>query len=975
MFTLYKASAGSGKTFRLVVEYLSLCLPQPEKFKHVLAITFTNNATAEMKSRIVDTLSLFAFEPEISDNQMYKQVVAKIAPQLPENEQYNYIKIQSKKLLKAILFEYDRFSISTIDSFFQRILRAFALEFGLNAQFNLEINRDDFFNETISVLINRISKNNTHLTDLVLDLVKQQMLDKGKWKMEWELLRLLSLSMKDEVYLPLKNLKESKNNNFEQAKKKINSEKKRVKDLLKKYPSKPGKKSEDYESYMILNEQLKELDFFGRNLFQLALLFDLKVIMDEIKAQDNRFFLSETNALINEKISKEEDVPFIYEKIGNQYSYFFIDEFQDTSKLQWENIIPLIKNALSGNNIFNEQGKVFLFGDVKQAIYRFRDGNADILQQLSNIEGYKNNVVSYAIQDKDYKVELLDTNYRSSKKVVTFNNEFFNYLATENNNFEKAKDFYEDVRQNLKPDAQEGMVTVRFQEDEDKRTFKAFAPEAVLEAIRNAQQRGYEYKKIAVLVSGNDLASKIGTHLLANDIPIISVQSLQLSASLQINVAIATLQYVVSEEDRLAKLAIVHYLTQQNNLLPEEYIQYVQTERLFQQLLTDFNITINRKKLAHLPLFTLLHEIFSIYTFSIDNPFLMMLLDESENFVTQHIGTVSLFLEWWEEKGQKITLSTPQEMDAVTVSTIHKSKGLEYPVVILPFSKYRTIPTKPDVFLQDNEHITGLEYDWVTLTDKGTPERYRYKYEEEASKTLIDQLNMLYVAQTRAGRELHIITANKKIRGGNYSNFLDNFLEKDDASKNLQAAELCNNLSFSHFPPPLISPPAGDTSFSPSPLIPLFSTPFNSPASGGYLPSFPPTASHKSKAEYGIFIHNFLSALTFFPQNEKEIELIVQDLDENYREDMITIFNKILHDKSLAPYFAPNAKALNETSILFPNGNLLRPDRVVFLEGKVVVIDYKTGEAHASHKEQIDRYCEAIRDMGYEKVEGVVLYV
>jgi ATP-dependent exoDNAse (exonuclease V) beta subunit len=203
MFTIYKASAGSGKTSRLVVEYLSLCLPQPEKFKHVLAITFTNNATAEMKSRIVSTLSRLAFEPQITPDSpiyhTYNQIVAKIANHLPENEKPSFIKKQAKILLEKILYEYDRFSISTIDSFFQRILRAFALEFGLNTQFNLEIETDDFFTETITVLLHRISKNNTQLTDRVLDLVENLMLDKGKWKKEWELLKLLKMSMEEEV--------------------------------------------------------------------------------------------------------------------------------------------------------------------------------------------------------------------------------------------------------------------------------------------------------------------------------------------------------------------------------------------------------------------------------------------------------------------------------------------------------------------------------------------------------------------------------------------------------------------------------------------------------------------------------------------------------------------------------------------------------------------------------------------------------
>ena len=963
MFTLYKASAGSGKTSRLVVEYLALCLPQPEKFRHVLAITFTNNATAEMKARIVDTLSKLAFETQITPNSSiyhtYNQVVAKIASNLSENEQSNYIKKQSKLLLEKVLYEYDRFSISTIDSFFQRILRAFALEFGLSTQFNLEIELDDFFRETITVLLHRISKNNEHLTQRVLDLVEKMMLDKGKWKVEWEILKLLKLNLEEEVYFPLKKLQESENKNFDQAKRKINREIYRLKNQLKNFTSKEDKKS---ETYSILNKELLEYEFFGKNLFQLALLFDLKMIMDEIKAQDNLFYLSETNAKISEKLG-DDDVPFIYEKIGNQYSYFFIDEFQDTSKLQWHNIVPLIKNALSGNNKFNEQGKVFLFGDVKQAIYRFRNGDADILKQLSNIEEYRTTLLPYSQPDKDYRVELLDTNFRSANKVVAFNNTFFEYLTAENAPFYEAKEFYEDVKQKTKPTAEEGLVTVRFQEDEDPRKFAEFMLEPVLETVLDGLQRGYACKNIAVLVSSNDLASTIGAFLVANDIPIISAESLQLSASPEINVLFATLQYLVSEEDKLAKLAIVHYFVQKNGLLLEDYLQSVQNEDTFRQFLTSIHIDINRKELNTLPLFTLVNELCRICLISLCDPFLMRLLDECEKFVTKRNGTISLFLDWWEEKGQAIALSTPQGIDAVTISTIHKSKGLEYPVVILPYSRYGTAKTKPDVFVQD--HVTGLEYDWVTLTKEGTPARFQPNYAEESRKTLIDKLNTLYVAHTRARTELHIITEKADAKMGNYSKFLAKFVEgrreqgeeekrRREERRREEGRKKAEEKSPSNFEG--VSGAAGRGS--------LYRTP---PAS-----NLTPPTPHQLR---GIFIHNFLSSLFTFPQNEKEIDLVVQNIEATYKKDLAHIFHKILNDNSLSPYFAPNVKVLNETSILFPNGNLARPDRVVFLEDKVVVIDYKTGEPHASHKEQIDQYCEAIRAMGYEEVEGRVLYI
>ena len=950
MFTLYKASAGSGKTSRLVVEYLALCLPQPEKFKHVLAITFTNNATAEMKSRIVETLSLLAFEPKITSTlkiyHSYNQIVAKIASHLPENEQFIYIKKQAKILLEKILYEYDRFSISTIDAFFQRILRAFALEFGLNTSFTLEIETDDFFRETITVLLHRISENNTELTGRVLDLVKKLMLEKGKWKVEREILELLKLCMQEEYSVPLKKLQESENNNFEQAKKKITQEIFRTKEQLKNFTTKEEKK---LELYLSLQEKLKELEFFGKNIFQLALLFDLKTIMDEIKTQDNRFFISETNTKISEKLGND-DVPFIYEKIGNQYAYFFIDEFQDTSKLQWNNLIPLVKNALSGYNKFNEQGKLFLFGDLKQAIYRFRNGDADILKQLSNIECYRVEVLPFAKQDEDYRVELLDTNYRSSKKVVEFNNAFFTFLTSETEHFRSAKEFYEDVIQKTKPTSEEGIVTVRFKEEEESRKFEEYCLEHVLETIHGAIQSGYAYENIAILVSGNDLACAIGSYLVAQNLPIISAESLKLSASPEINLVMAALQYLTSVDDKLAKLSIIHYVTKQSRLELEPYIQFAQSEVAFQRFLREFNITMDRKNLNKLSLFTLIYEMFEIFSFSVVNPFLMRLLDESESFITKRNCTISLFLEWWEEKRNNISLSSPQGINAITVSTVHKAKGLEYDVVVFPFSQYIYSKTKKEIFVQDS--LTGLEYDWVTLTNDKTPERYLPKCEEESKKSYIDQLNKLYVAHTRASRELHIIT--EKASKGNYSKLLAEFLTNYE-------------LSITNYKLRITKGEKSKEEKQKTDLTVLRSyglTVFNK--------NMKPANEQQQR---GLIIHNFLSTLTTFPQNDEEIDLVVQKVEENYREDLISVFSKILNNKSLQPYFAPEVKVLNETSILFPNGNLLRPDRVVFLQEKVVVIDYKTGEINASHKEQINQYCDAIREMGYNNVEGQILYI
>ena len=959
MFTIYKASAGSGKTSRLVVEYLALCLPDPNKFRHILAVTFTNNATAEMKSRIVNTLSHFAFNSGFDTDKsvchIYNQIVKKIEEKIPIDEPLSYIKNQAKLLLEKILYEYDRFSICTIDTLFQRIVRAFALEFGLSAQFRLEISMDEFFRETISILLHRLSKDNKHLTRSVLDLVENNMFEKGKWKIENDIIQLLKLSMDEEVSTPLKKLQQSENKNFDHAKKIINSELSLLKARIQSFTTKNDKMSEGYK---IMEERVKELAFFGKNLYKLALLFDLRMIMEEIKSLNNLFFLSETNVKICEKLC-DDDVPFIYEKIGNQYSYFFIDEFQDTSKLQWQNLIPLIKNALSEANKFNEHGEVFLFGDVKQAIYRFRNGDANILQQLSNIKGYRDAVLPYAIQNNDYRVEWLDANYRSSKNVVEFNNDFFSYLTSKNGMFTEAQPFYEDVMQKVKPAAEKGMVGIYLQEKEDGREFKEFLLEPLLEITLDALRRGYTFKDMAVLVTGNDTASKIGGFLISNHLPVISTQSLQLSVSPEVKVVFATLQYLLSEEDQLAKLEIVQYLSKRNNLLVEDQVQYVKNDEAFQHFLSSLNINIERNKLRSISLLTLLHEIIGIYALSISNPFLVRLLDECEAFLTKRNGTILLFVEWWNESGYKLALSTPPGMDAITVSTIHRSKGLEYPLVIFPFNNFGTKRTKADLFVQDN--VTGLEYDLVTLSSD-VPQRYQSSYVEESNKTAIDHINLMYVAHTRAEKELHIIGSKKGI----YSKYLaingelngewrvenrewvlgekrvENEGMKIEKTEN-NSLLMCNLTSLKHL---------------------------NTNCANIV------DQSKKSKQQLrGIFIHQFLSALSTFPQNEKEIELLVENVDESYRNDLGNIFRKILNDNFLLPFFTRNLIVLNESSILFPDGNQLRPDRVVFVDGIVVVIDYKTGEPCVSHQEQINRYCDAISKMGYERVEGYVLYI
>ena len=454
MFKTYNASAGSGKTTSLVIEYLSLCLLNIEQYKHILAITFTNNATAEMKERIILYLKLFAHTPveqyRGGERNVYDKIADRCQSKRPElndaSKMEHFMRERSQQLLEAILYDYNNFSISTIDSFFQRIIRSFAYELHLNMNFNVEISLEELYEQAIDLLINKMSKENKELSQRILTLIDKQMEENGRWKIENNLTNILSEYIyKDQNYQALKTLESLDRAEFlktcsslrkELAERKSQSRSsamtsaqrgnKLVKNIgdkkvfyqgnnglytwfekvLQKFPKvntnsyidkgiREGtftNKGEDAVHYNELcsligsilqnEEEYMKCDKMGETITPLMLLFDLKEIMDDIKMRDNLFYLPETNAKIYEEI-KDEDAPYIYEKIGNKYRHFFIDEFQDTSEMQWINLLPLIRNALS------EGGETIIFGDLKQAIYRFRGGDADLLASLSNDEAFK----------------------------------------------------------------------------------------------------------------------------------------------------------------------------------------------------------------------------------------------------------------------------------------------------------------------------------------------------------------------------------------------------------------------------------------------------------------------------------------------------------------------------------------------------------------------------------------------------------
>ncbi|MBP1672412.1 MAG: helicase UvrD [Bacteroidetes bacterium] len=1025
MFTVYTASAGSGKTSRLVVEYLALALPNPRKYKHILAITFTNNATAEMKGRILDILKSFAFETYDqlpgSLKATYQEIQKIIDPKNPDIPFELYLRKKSTELLQEILYDYDNFSISTIDTFFQKILRAFSFELGLNMNYTLEIQLDELHEQTVDLLLNKLSVDNKELSQRMLTLIESKIEESGKWKVEQDLIALLQNIFNEDSYFAIQALSKLDKSEFDKSALQINilrrKYKARIKEISKEYQTivsqtnadqklfdkflkeidcfspdffyehvnKKYKKGipPDLESHLqqfiqlleSLKQQhdlLKELTFFGKNLTQLALLIDLKMVIEEIKEQDNLFYLSETNGIIHDKI-QEDDTPFIYEKMGNKFSYFFLDEFQDTSKLQMENLIPLIQNALSGYNEFKEKGETFLFGDVKQAIYRFRNGDSSLLYKLSQFDGYQELINPLGASEEEFQLKLLDQNYRSSLSIVDFNNQFFQYVARLSN-FEGLETYYQDVVQKPDPGKDQGLVSIRFKNDKDNKDTTQYLLEQTLKTIQQLVAEQIPYGDMAVLVSSNKLGSSMGEFLSRNSVPVISSDSLMLSSSQEVMVIISSLYYLQNSNNKIARMMMGHFLIRNYPELQNELFKNLKDELDFYQFLNRFDVQIAKEEWLNTPLFTLVNKIISIFKITENDPFVIMFLDQVDQFLKNSNGSIQNFIDWWEQNAEKLTLNAPTESNAVTISTIHKSKGLAYPIVIFPFTQYGYKYTKSDYWIKDEKKVTGLPYSWVQLKNDDVPDSYQYLLESEKRCTALDQLNKLYVVHTRPKDRLYIITKEKK--AGNYSKFLDQFISEHypENQEDFFQYYYTDNQYYTELPASSqIQKKAHSNNHKTDLAVSqVFVSPFT--LSSAFL-AFDFQKSWNEEQERGIFIHQFLSELKRFPENEAEVEFLIQETPEMYQEYLKKLLIKLITDFEYAPYFKNDLSVLNETSIISTDGTLLRPDRVIFLEDEVVVIDYKTGAPLPKHQEQIDLYCSKLMQMGYQKVVGKLIYL
>ncbi|MEZ5103070.1 MAG: UvrD-helicase domain-containing protein [Draconibacterium sp.] len=1074
MLTVYKASAGSGKTFQLVVEYITLLLENPQKYRHILAVTFTNKATNEMKTRILEQLNKLATN-QPSD---YIQHLQK-----DKNYTEGFIRERARQVLKNILHDYNRFSISTIDSFTQRTIKAFNREMGISPNFMLELDNEMILAEATDRLLAKIDKDKKLLKWLKSFSIEK--IEDNRSQRIDDNIKLLGKELfkeKFQVFFPengesvysRKNLKEFGRelnaiiSTFENslkalAKKALNiienngftiedfsygksgvagffvtlsndptkEPGKRVTEAAteteKWYAKKSTKAIEihglaDSQLQPLLNEILHYISTNEENYYTavaiqkqfrtLGILTDLKEEIKLLLQEKGLLQLSDANLLLNKIIGKS-DSPFIYEKTGSYYHHFMLDEFQDTSGLQWQNFKPLIINSLAEGN------KNLLVGDVKQSIYRWRNSDWNILAEQINQD----------FRENQREEKPLTNNWRSDRNIIDFNNAVFESLKTifeeiqfraiddpDNNFLQKFDKIYSSIlqipgKENIE---KTGFVNIQFLPQEN---FYDLSAEQLVEQVKELQDKGITASEIAVLIRANrEGAIIIEKFLAAAKLPenanynlsVLSNESLFLFASQGVLMIVNTVQLLIDAENKIARVSLLnHWLYWLKPELEKQPAAISKNENFqfdFNDVQTNswddsFNLIFEKELATKLDeiknkvLISSLDEtvmqiasVFQLFSIETELPFIQTLIDKAAELKTSLSNDLSNFLFWWNEEGFKTSVSVNEEVDSIRLLTVHKSKGLEYKAVLIPFFNWKTTINGQNApihwVIPQTEPFNQFPLLPVQHGGSMKKSKFKFEYNEEIVSTFIDTFNLVYVAFTRAKSVLIINSPEveepkKESDSGKPIQYLLKKALERMAEKELFAHSF--NKENTQFQLGEIPPSAEKTSVSNSLNINHytfkdFSNRIKLHLSGeDFLVN---DEHHQSVRNTGKIIHEILAEIKTAADIEKACTKALFDGKIN-EDELATVKEKLLKDfenPKIKSWFDGTYKVLNERSLLKTN-KLLRPDRIMISGKTAIVVDYKTGEKQPeSYNRQIENYAKTLKETGLDKVEGFLWY-
>ena len=1064
--TIYSASAGSGKTFRLAGAYLAKLFKSRYNYRRILAVTFTNKATAEMKDRILDQLHNLA----TGSNSEYLQDLMKTTGMTEKN-----IRTEAGLILFSILHDFSRFSVCTIDSFFQKVLRAFARESGLQSGFSVELDHSLILSDATGQMIASASSDGQlkmWLTDFVLSNLDEE----KSWNLKGEILKLgeelfkekfkilsanaqVHLEDKDFLLDYIKSIR-SISVSFRKTLKSCGEECMRIysefrlsddmfyqkgrgipaflrKLALGAVPV-PGNSvfaiSQDPPRWSTgnpspellqareggLEKNLVEVLRYYRdniirynsaeavleNIYTLGILTDVLDRVRHITTSENSFLLSDAAEFLS-LITNGDQTPFIYEKIGNRYENYMIDEFQDTSILQWNNFRPLMENSM-GEGYDN-----LVVGDVKQSIYRFRNSDWKILNTVRDETGNNTRIRSLPLK----------TNFRSRSGIIRFNNTLFSIipeladrLLSEDQPDIKFGHLYSEAVQ-LDPGRKSGgYVRLEFigNETKDKEAnsevngkgtgkWKEIVLEKLPLVIESFQDKGYNASDIGILVrDGREGAEVLETMIrYANNCDpdrkrkynynVISNDSLILSRSPVIIFIISVLKVLVDRNDLIARAQLLRFyflatgkenaetgsipgdlmLTGSETVLPEGYDRFLE-------------------KAGHMTLFEAIESIagfFGLGNYPWNVSYLSTFQDLVLNFSIRKNTDFQSFLDWWDSTGSSKSVILPANQDAARVLTIHKSKGLEFRIVILPFLSWGldhrpnhplTLWVQPAAPPFDSLGIVPVKY------KKSLVETiFAGDYKKELFSAYLDNVNLLYVAMTRAIDALHGFIPGTPGQGKNIAGLLREalatgypkggsavmdpglFFDKDSGV--FEYGEIPENRDLKD-----------KVNYS----IPATYSVNNKPGSlklrlHGENYFTKDRQSVVQKINYGRLMHEVFMQIDTYNDIKSSVEKLVLDglIPVTDSKSIIDKLEALMGNTLVKEWFNTDIRVLKETDILLPSGLRRRPDRIIFKDNKVVIVDFKFGKENDHYTVQLREYKKLLNEMGYMETEAFIWYV
>ncbi|MFP9113129.1 UvrD-helicase domain-containing protein [Flavobacterium sp. RHBU_3] len=1038
-FSIYNASAGSGKTYTLVKEYLRILLTSPtdDAYRRILAITFTNKAVAEMKTRIILNLSDFAKDDPGPRAEMLMEVL-----HVETGLSLATIKDKSRAIIKNIIHNYAAFDISTIDKFTHKVIRAFAHDLNLPVTFEVSLETDLLLQEAVDAVIAKAGDDET-LTSLLVDFsldktdndkswdVTHELFNTGKLlvdennrteleqfesksiadfivikdklRQSTETLEAECVAQANEMFAVLENngvdlksfsrgtfpnhigyirdsaLKPSHKRFYEIEEVAINKAAKDRAIIENLLPDLISRLKAIYKNY----EKKNFYEAFLKNITPLSLLNTIGQELKRIQEEQNILSISEFNAIINKEIQNQ-PAPFIYERLGERYRHFFIDEFQDTSHMQWHNLIPLIDNALAGEDAHAGQGSLMIVGDPKQSIYRWRGGRAEQFIELG-----KETFNPFSNPDK--QTVTLGTNFRSYSEVINFNNGFFTFLSDRFTNPE-YRDLYAASPQAVNSKAG-GYVNISFisppapqggddNGDEEEITKDDLYLEATLTTIEKARAQGFQYKDIVLLTRKRQPGILLANYLTENNIPILSSETLLIDNATEVKLILNLLRYLKSNENKEAKAHFLYFASgTQTTLATHDFIAQGMEqpdEESLQNWLGQYGIHISFKDCRKKSLYEAVESIIDAFIKEKANQsYVQYFLDlVLERDIRTQSG-IADFLEYWDKNGYKFSIPSPEGNDAVRIMTIHKSKGLEFPVVIFPFAEEDYSRARRDKLWLELDDET-FEFEKALIDSSKAVTEYGEKaaelYNIKAQEEMLDNINILYVALTRAEEQLYIISGRNFSKSGalpenNMSTFFIEYLMQH-ANFNREV----DQYAFGN--PQRLSAPELHTAEQPK--IQVVKERFNPrKVKIAQRESLMWGSTQQKAIEFGNLTHEVLS----FVKTKNDIDLALTKAIENglittsQRPDMEQIVTLVVTHPELEIFFAEGNTVFNEHNIIGPGIPNLKPDRVAINGTSAYLLDYKTGAHQDKYAKQLAGYAFALRQMGYTVEKQTIVYI